>query len=67
MWPHRKRVKSFNIPGDAHELTFSCYRRLPLLSRDRSCGWFAVAMEPAHLLLFASVIIEMDPLPRLVT
>ncbi len=31
--PHRKRVKHFHEPGDLHELTFSCYRRLPLLTR----------------------------------
>ncbi len=31
---HRKRVKHFDVPGHAHELTFSCYRRLPLLSTD---------------------------------
>ena len=29
--PHRKRVRSYNIAGHAHELTFSCFRRLPLL------------------------------------
>jgi putative transposase len=32
--PHRKRVKHFHEPGDLHELTFSCYRRLPLLTND---------------------------------
>jgi hypothetical protein len=30
---HRKRVKSYNNPGEAHELTF-CFQRLPLLSKD---------------------------------
>ena len=34
--PHRKRVRSYNVPGHAHELTFSCFRRLPLLSCDRT-------------------------------
>jgi len=33
---HRKRVRHFDEPGHAHELTFSCDRRLPLLTRD---GW----------------------------
>ena len=33
---HRKRCKNYNIPGDAHELTFSCFQRLPLLSKDRT-------------------------------
>jgi putative transposase len=32
--PHRKRVKHYHEPGDLHELTFSCYRRLPLLTND---------------------------------
>lgn len=29
-----KKRKTFNIAGHAHELTFSCYRRLPLLEPD---------------------------------
>ncbi len=32
--PHRKRVKHFHEPGDLHELTFSCYKRQPLLTND---------------------------------
>ena len=32
--PHRKLVRHFNLPGHAHELTFSCYKRLPLLDDD---------------------------------
>jgi hypothetical protein len=32
--PHRKRVRHYDLPGHAHELTFSCYRRLPLLVDD---------------------------------
>ena len=32
--PHRKLVKLYHEPGDFHELTFSCYRRLPLLTND---------------------------------
>jgi putative transposase len=57
--PHRKRVRSYNIPGHAHELTFSCFRRLPLLSRDRTRRWLVDAMEAArrnHLQLWAYVI-----------
>jgi putative transposase len=38
--PRRKRCKRFDIPSDAHFLTFSCFRRMPLLSRERSCRWF---------------------------
>jgi putative transposase len=32
---HRKLVKHYHEPGDLHELTFSCYHRLPLLTNDR--------------------------------
>lgn len=31
---HRKRVKHYHEPGDLHELTFSCYRRMKLLTND---------------------------------
>ena len=27
---HRKTCKRYNTPGDAHALTFSCFRRQPL-------------------------------------
>jgi putative transposase len=46
--PHRKRVQSYNIAGHAHELTFSCFRRLRLLNRDHSRLWFINAMESAR-------------------
>jgi putative transposase len=58
--PHRKQVRSYNEPGHAHELTFSCFRRLPLLSRDRTRLWFLEALESArqrlNLALWAYVI-----------
>lgn len=31
---HRKTIRHFHQPGDFHELTFSVYRRLPLLTND---------------------------------
>ena len=31
---HRKTVRHYDEPGHVHELTFSCYRRLPLLTND---------------------------------
>jgi putative transposase len=34
MEPKHKLRKVYNAPGHAHELTFSCYRRLPLLGHD---------------------------------
>jgi putative transposase len=32
--PHRKLIKHYHEPGDLHELTFSCYKRQPLLTND---------------------------------
>lgn len=32
--PHRNQIKHFHEPGDIHELTFSCYRRMPLLTNN---------------------------------
>ena len=31
---HRKTIRHFHEPGDLHELTFSCYRRMQLLTND---------------------------------
>jgi putative transposase len=45
---HRKKLRHFNLPGHAHDLTFSCYRRLPLLSRDRTRQWLMDAIESAR-------------------
>ena len=33
--PHRKTFRRYHEPGDLHELTFSCYRRMALLTNDR--------------------------------
>ncbi len=53
----RKTRKSFNTPGDAHELTFSCHRRLALLASDRTRQWFLdAAREKWRLELWAYVI-----------
>ncbi|MEO1495672.1 MAG: transposase [Planctomycetota bacterium] len=32
--PHRKRVRHFDATPEPHELTFSCYRRFPLLDDE---------------------------------
>jgi putative transposase len=57
---HRKQCRRYNDPGHAHELTFSCYRRLPLLSRDRTRVWLLEAIDAArrtaHFELWAYVI-----------
>jgi len=38
---HRKMCRRYNFPGNAHELTFSCYRNRPFLSSDRTCQYLA--------------------------
>jgi len=44
----RKKVCHFDQFGHAHFLTFSCYRRLPLLSKDRTRRWFVDALRAAR-------------------
>lgn len=39
---HRKQVRRFHEPGDIHEFTFSCYRRMPLLVDE---GWRRMLAE----------------------
>ncbi len=46
--PIRKTRRFFNDPGHAHELTFTCYRRMKLLDRDRSRNWMVFALEQAR-------------------
>jgi len=41
----RKTRHSWNEPGHAHFLTYSCFRRLPLLTRDRTRRWILDALE----------------------
>ncbi len=43
--PPRKRCKRYDIPGDPHALTFSCFHRLPLFSSERTCRWMLDALE----------------------
>ncbi len=43
--PHRKRIQHYHEPGDVHELTFSCYRRKPLLTNDVWCSDLAEAVD----------------------
>jgi putative transposase len=45
---HRKRVRRCNEPGEAHFQTFSCYRRLPLLTKDRTREWVVEAIDKAR-------------------
>ena len=45
---HRKTRKVFNNPGEAHELTYSCYRRRKFLAKDRTREYFVHAVEKAR-------------------
>ncbi len=44
----RQRPIAINAPGHAHELTFSCYRRLPLLADERALHLLADAISAAR-------------------
>src|SRR5262245_50796691 len=44
----RKNCKRYNLPGHAHALTFSCYRRQACLSKDVSRKWLLEAIERAR-------------------
>src|SRR4051812_33779422 len=39
--PHYKTCKRFNIIGNSHFLTFSCFQRQPFLCKDRTRQWLA--------------------------
>jgi len=45
----RKTRRRYNTPGDAHELTFSCYRKLPLLNSDKTKDYLIRAIHSARL------------------
>jgi putative transposase len=45
---HRKRCERWNEAGHAHALTFSCFRRQPFLSKDRSRQWMVDAIDRAR-------------------
>jgi len=44
----RKLKKSYDIPGHAHFLTYSCHQRLPLLTKDRTRQWVVDELEAAR-------------------
>src|SRR3954469_11086656 len=44
---HRKQLKRYHEAGDLHELTFSCHRRLPLLSDETRCGLLCKGIDVA--------------------
>ena len=44
----RKLRELSDLPGEAHELTFSCYRGLKMLGRDRTRRWLIEALDAAR-------------------
>jgi len=42
-----KTLHHHNNENEFHELTFSCFRKLPLLGKERTCGWLAEAITAA--------------------
>jgi len=51
-WKVRQmRRPAVNMPGDAHELTFSCYRGYQFLNADRTCQWLADSLNEARTAL----------------
>ena len=45
---NRKTCKRYDIPGDAHALTFSCFHGQPFLSKDRTRTWLVEALDRAR-------------------
>ena len=45
--PHRKKCRRYNFQGNAHELTFSCFRKRAFLSKDRTRGYLVDAIAEA--------------------
>jgi putative transposase len=41
---NRKRFRRIDRLGDAHFLTWSCYRRIPFFENERCCEWLAEAV-----------------------
>jgi len=35
---YTKSFERFDVPGEAHELTFSCYKHQPFLKSKQTCG-----------------------------
>ena len=46
---NRQRRRNYDAPGDAHELTFSCYRRYPFLKARRVRIWLKEALDAARV------------------
>lgn len=44
---YRKRCHRYDLAGNAHELTFSCFRNRPFLRSERTCGYLVDAIIAA--------------------
>ncbi len=53
---HRKTVRHYNNPSTDHELTFSCYRRMPLLTDEPARRELGIAVQRAVLRLGYGVV-----------
>ena len=51
----RKSRVAWNEPGHAHFVTFSCFQRLPLLTRDRTRRWVITSLEETRRKLDVSL------------
>jgi len=45
---YRKQIQHYDIPGQAHYLTFTCFRNQAFLSKDRTRHWFIESLEKAR-------------------
>jgi len=48
---HRQKFKTcdrYNVPGDAHGLTFNCFHGRAFLSKPRSCEWMLSSLKDAR-------------------
>jgi REP-associated tyrosine transposase len=45
---YTKRCRRWDTAGQAHALTFGCYRNRPFLAQERTCDWLAEAIDSAR-------------------
>jgi putative transposase len=48
MQPKRRHRRTFNEPGHAHALTFSCYHGYHFLAAESTCRWLGGAIDAAR-------------------
>jgi len=46
---HHKQVKHYEVEGHAHYLTWSCFGRMNLFGKPRTCQWFLEALQEARV------------------